>query len=71
MPERLYIVRVNRDGLEKGTAEKPILVEESGRVEEASEVTFPKGARIVYEPESPLPDGTRVWIEAPAAVILR
>lgn len=68
----MFIVRVNRDGLEKGTAEKPIIVQfPNGHCFDAAEVTFPKGARIVYEPEAPLPDGTRVWIEASQAVILR
>lgn len=67
-----FIVRVNADGLAKGTAKNPIIVEfPNGHLFDASEVTFPSGARIVYEPYNPLPDGTRVWIEAPKAVILR
>lgn len=69
---RVFIVRVNRDGLEKGTAKQPIMVQTpSGHCFDAAEVSFPKGARLVYEPDHPLQDGTRVWIEAPAAVVLR
>ena len=69
---RVFIVRVNRDGLEKGTATKPIIVTApSGHCFDAAEVSFPSGARLVYEPDNPLQDGTRVWIEAPAAVVLR
>jgi hypothetical protein len=69
---KVFIVRVNRDGLEKGTAKQPILVTTpSGHCFDAAEVSFPNGARLVYDPENPLLDGTRVWIEAPAAVVVR
>lgn len=64
MPSR-YRVRVDRAGLEDGTAEEPILCEnvETGRVTRHRALLFQGMTAIIYEPHEPLQDGTRVWIE--------
>jgi hypothetical protein len=35
----------------------------------AREVQFPAEARLVYDPEHPMPCGASVWIEAPHMVV--
>jgi hypothetical protein len=60
-----YRVRVDAAGLEDGTADKPILLErvETGRVTRHRALLFQGVTAIVYQPDEPLQDGTRVWIE--------
>lgn len=62
-------VTVNRDGLERGTARNPLLVWRPGaaRPQERSSVELEGNVRVVYEPNNPMPDGARVWIEADRA----
>ena len=60
-------VTINRDGLDKGATDRPILIEEADgqrRLWEASEVRLSSNARVIYRPEDPLPNGAVLWIEA-------
>jgi hypothetical protein len=64
-------VTVNRDGLERGTAERPITAvnDSSGRRVETAGPLYLRGTvKVVYAPAEPLQDGARVWIEADSAV---
>jgi hypothetical protein len=64
-------VTVNRDGIDKRVA-LPIETEnlKTGRKAKAAEVQITCG-RMVYRPDAPLADGTRVWIECEAAYLRR
>lgn len=64
-------VTINRAGLERGTAENPIRVENpAGAIAECSEVELLGSVRVVYRPDYPRADGARVWIEADGCRII-
>jgi hypothetical protein len=61
----VIIVTVNKDGLERGDAVRPIRVyQPDGIIFETSSVGLEGGVRVMYNPEHPRQDGARVWIEA-------
>lgn len=75
MPKVRYRIRVNRASLDN-RAERPswpIIVENilTGVRRDAAEVKLDGDVRIIFNPDSPLQDGTRVWIEADTAKIIR
>lgn len=70
-----YRIRVNRASLDN-KAERPswpIIVENvlTGARRDAAEVALEGDVRVIFNPDSPLQDGTRVWIEADKAKIIR
>lgn len=64
-------VTVNRDGIDKGTA-NPIRIERPGLLTaDCAEAELRGNVRIVFRPDAPLADGTRVWIECDDARVIR
>lgn len=59
-----------RSNAKAGTTEPVFRVSNGkhGKPHYAYEVEFPAGARLVYNPEEPMPCGARVWIEAPEVI---
>lgn len=69
-----YRVRVNRASLDNRAerAHWPIIVEnvQTGARRDAREVNLEGNVKIIYNPDEPLQDGTRVWVEADRAVVI-
>lgn len=74
MPRVRYRIRVNRASLDNKAerASWPIIVENAltGARRDAAEVKLDGDVVIVFRPDEPLQDGTRVWVEADKVKII-